>query len=945
MLKFFNIGSSAKDLEDKHTRELLEQECWCPPPFGTHDIRVLVCQEASSNHDFVLFDSHQVSSSSYSPLDSPSPSSVRSFKSSSMNSLFGSIRSDYSLPSNLSGSQTLPSRRTSKLIPSIISKLMFGTTPLAYKGSTTKIHLLNEPAQIMLTKTFNIHPTDVMSCTATAPTRRGSFSSSNSTSTVEISAMSTISGYGPSPRTSRPMTTFIPDSAYTRDDLKNGPVSSSLPNASNIRARAPRPGYDVRRLRRASQTSMENGTFNPMPLPSSFSHLDSLGNAKPAFSQAARSKSFSIALFVEVSNNTRLREFVFSHFALLETRLHQLQALCLELLLPACRWSINSKCSSTGNGHVRAIPDLPRLLLQQDSKLQEAVARLQQAIYQLYSAPRIQAPLWLNINTYPSKRAAYSTSFMTELIHLMKESQASGQLVSEVITAVLSHHTSWVPTITPADQSLLRASPQGAYDPLWAQLSDLYGNIGTIARISRTIVVGSNTSFVRRLLFILSYFIRCNEVFQRLTEFKEDPESLLNPPPPTRTTYDLPEDHESGSPASIIRSISIPKRPGINTYSLRGSSVSRPMRSASIGEPTTPILPHNSNDRPIIPSIPRRPNFEPSKPKAEAKDSISTESTPFHSRPTTPTTIESRPDSDRASATGEENGQYHPSHQQAPTHHLRVDTRSRALSTDSSGAEAQRSVQDSGCQPQDVLTNVAVPVSRVICSFPSFPSATPSANGAPAEDKILPADILFCKSYGRSLMATYCDHYMSDFALMGVPKFDFQHFMETDMRDTMRHFEIQDKIASVVSIVADANTMKCNVFCAKPPPPLPAAVLESSDLRGGLGSMDFRIEPVTRLPHKPTSAFIDETLHQMIDLARSGLAAEQCLNYLEDRLYQIYQRSQMLSSIARDQDMLNAYPTLDSVAPLLGLHRSDMGVVLAVCSTYDEVVASKFENL
>ncbi|KAK3819812.1 MAG: folliculin-interacting protein middle domain-containing protein [Benniella sp.] len=507
MLKFFNIGSSVKDLEEKHTRELLEQECWSPPPFGTHDIRVLVCQEASSNQDFVLYDSHQATGPDYRPMESPSPSPARSsFKSSSMSSIFGSIRSDNSLPSNISGSQTVPGRRSSKLIPSIISKLMFGTTPLAYKGSTTKIHLLNEPAQIMLTKTFSIHPTDVMTYT-TASTRRGSFSSNNSNSTVEISAMSTISGHGDHrshPRASRPMTAFIPESAYTRDDSRNdsrnGPVSSSLPNASNIRMRTSRPGYDVRRIRRASQTSMENGTFNPMPLPSSFSHLDSLGNAKPAFSQAARPKSFSIALFIEINNNNRLREFVFSHFALLETRLHQLQALCLELLLPACRWSINSKGSSAGNGHVRAIPDLPRLLLQQDAKLQEAVIRLQQAIYQLYSAPRIQAPLWLNINTYPSKRAAYSASFMTELMHLMKESQASGQLVSEVITAVLSHHTSWVPTITPADQSLLRASPQGAYDPLWAQLSDLYGNIGTAARISRTIVVGSNGSFVRRLL-------------------------------------------------------------------------------------------------------------------------------------------------------------------------------------------------------------------------------------------------------------------------------------------------------------------------------------------------------------------------------------------------------------------------------------------------------------
>ncbi|KAF9905675.1 Folliculin-interacting protein 1, partial [Lobosporangium transversale] len=918
-----------------------------------------MCQEVNSIQDVVLFDSQQVLSSEYNPVDMPPSPARSSFKSSSMNSLFGSLRSDRSLPINLLGSQTVPSRRPTKLIPSIIPKLMFGTTPLAYKGSSTKIHLLNEPMQIMLTKTFSIHPTDVMAYTV-ASTRRGSFSSNNSNNTVEITGLSTISGHGDyrsHPRASRPMTAFIPESAYTREESKNGAVSSSLPNASPLRTRTSRPGFDVRRLRRASQTSMENGTFNPMPLPSSFSHLDSLGNAKPALTQAARSKSFSIAVFIEVNNNTRLREFVFSHFAVIETRLHQLQALCLELLLPVCRRLINAKAGLSGSGHVRSIPDLTRLSFQQDPRLQEAVSRLQQAIYQLYSAPRIQAPLWLNINTYPSKRASYSASFMTELIHLMEESPASGQLVSEVISAVLSYHTSWVPTIAPTDQSLIRANAQGAYDPLWAQLSDLYGNIGTTSRISRTIVVGSNASFVRRLLYILSYFIRCNEVFQRLTEFKEDPDSLLNPPPPP--TYDLPEDHESGSPATLIRSISIPKRPRIDTFAGRGSSVSRASASsrlASIGEPTTPIIPHhnqNERDRPLASSVSRRPTFDSVRPRIETKDSVSTESTPFHSQPTTPTTIESRPDSDRVSATGEENGPQQVQAQHAPNHHLRVDTsRSKTLSSENLGIDPPRSTHDPSCSAQDVLTNVPLPASRIVCSFPPFPSTSMASptNGAPVEEKLIPADVLFCKSYGRSLMAPYCDRYMSDFALMGVPKFDFQHFMETDMRDTMRHFEIQERIASTVCIVADTNTMKCNIFCAKPLPQLPT-VFNAGDLRagsgggigGGLGGpIDLRGEPVTRLPHTAASSFIDETLHQMMDLAHNGLTAEQCLNYLEDRLHQLYQCSRMLSSIARDQNMVKVYPTLESVAPLLGLHRSDMTLVLAVCSTYDELTVSVY---
>ncbi|KAG0259286.1 Folliculin-interacting protein 1, partial [Linnemannia exigua] len=907
MLKFFTKGFSAKDLEDKHTRELLEQECWNLPSFGTQEIRVLMCQEVSAIHDVVLFDSQQVSGSDFNPLESPSPSPAKSsFRSSSMNSLFGSLRSDRSLPINLTGSQTVPVRRTAKLIPSIIPKLMFGTTPLAYKGSTTKIHLLNEPAQIMMTKTFSIHPTDVMAYTV-ASTRRGSFSSNNSntTTTPEVNYMSTISGHGDyrsHPRASRPMTAFIPESAYTRDrdrdESRNGNISSSLPSASHIRTRSARPGFDIRRQRRASQTSMENGTFNPTPLPSSFSHLDSLGNAKPYLTQAARSKSFSIAVFIEVNDNTRLREFVFSHFALIETRLHHLQALCLELLLPVCRRMMNAKAGLSGNGTVRSIPDLARLSFQQDPRLQEAVVRLQQAIYQLYSAPRIQSPLWLNINTYPSKRSAYSSSFMGELTYLMEESPSSSQLVSEVITAVLSHHMSWVPTVAPTDQTLVRDNPQGAYDPLWAQLSDLYGNIGTSSRISRTIVVGSNGNFVRRLLYILSYFIRCNEVFQRVTEFKEDPESLLNPPPATRNMNDLAEENEGGSPATMMRSISIPKRPRIDTFAARGLSVSRASvssRLTSIGEPTTPtLLTNNDNDRLIAPSVSRRPLFDTSRPRIDTKDSLSSESTPCHSRPTTPTTIESRPDSDRVSAAGEENGvhsQNRVSSLHGPSHQLRVDTmRSRTHSSDTLSTDAPRSAHDSGCPAQDILADVLLPPSRVVCSFPPFPNIARSnvnGNGGVGrdgeEDNVLPANVLFCKSYGRSLMAPYCDRYMSDFALMGVPKFDFQHFMETDMRDTMRHFEIQERVSSTVCIVADANTMKCNVFCAKAPAPLPQAILDSGDIKGsgtggGFGGggvgMDLRGEPVTRLPHSSTSAFLDSTLHQMVDLGRSGLAAE-----------------------------------------------------------------------
>jgi hypothetical protein len=96
---------------------IYNRHSWNLPSFGTSEIRVLMCQEVSAIHDVVLFDSQQVSGSDYNPLESPSPSPAKSsFKSSSMNSLFGSLRSDRSLPINLTGSQTVHVRRTTKLV-------------------------------------------------------------------------------------------------------------------------------------------------------------------------------------------------------------------------------------------------------------------------------------------------------------------------------------------------------------------------------------------------------------------------------------------------------------------------------------------------------------------------------------------------------------------------------------------------------------------------------------------------------------------------------------------------------------------------------------------------------------------------------------------------------------------------------------------------------------
>ena len=46
------------------------------------------------------------------------------------------------------------------------------------------------------------------------------------------------------------------------------------------------------------------------------------------------------------------------------------------------------------------------------------------------------------------------------------------------------------------------------YNPLWAQLSDMYGAIGMPPRLARTIVTGKKVETIIKFLTVLSYFIR-----------------------------------------------------------------------------------------------------------------------------------------------------------------------------------------------------------------------------------------------------------------------------------------------------------------------------------------------------------------------------------------------------------------------------------------------------
>lgn len=74
-------------------------------------------------------------------------------------------------------------------------------------------------------------------------------------------------------------------------------------------------------------------------------------------------------------------------------------------------------------------------------------------------------------------------------------------------------------------------------------------------------------------------------------------------------------------------------------------------------------------------------------------------------------------------------------------------------------------------------------------------------DGIPTES----AHQLYAKSYGRSLMVTYCETYKPDFVLMGVPTMLFMDQLVADMRSTLQQFFLSDGATDATSIIIDTN--------------------------------------------------------------------------------------------------------------------------------------------
>ncbi|KAL6098306.1 fnip1 [Pungitius sinensis] len=439
----------------------------------------------------------------------------------------------------------------------MLGEMMFGSVAMSYKGSTLKIHQIRSPPQLMLSKVF------------TARTGGSVYGSLN---TLQDS----LEFIGPDGNTLRPDQNTGPSShlgnigfsqlcSPRRAFSEQGPlrliksasffsghshpmdmpgrglheerdsgIARSASLSSLLITPFPSPGSSLtnsscassyqRRWLRSQTTSLENGVFPRWSVEESFNMSDESGG--PSLG-VARKKKIAIGVIFTLSpdpeENSRFQDFFFSHFPLFESHMNKLKSAIEQAMMMSRR---------SADASQRALAY---------SRMVDGLNEFRRTICDLYTMPRVAEPVWLTMMSGASEKNQLCGHFMKELALLMEQA-SKNQFLPALLTAILTNHLAWVPTVMPNGQPPIKIflekhssksvdmlAKTHPYNPLWAQLGDLYGSIGSPVRLSRTVVVGRRQELVQRLLYVLTYFIRCSELLETHMLDSAEDEAIVMP--------------------------------------------------------------------------------------------------------------------------------------------------------------------------------------------------------------------------------------------------------------------------------------------------------------------------------------------------------------------------------------------------------------------------------
>ncbi|XP_040188327.1 folliculin-interacting protein 2 isoform X2 [Rana temporaria] len=502
-----------KDLANRFATD--SESSWPCSEFDLNCIRLIVYQDCERRGRQVLFDSkavNEIKTGTTQRVGEDATTKTKSCQTSSSGTCTISSRATASAHAQ-PARETLPKYQYTKPASDVnmLGEMMFGSVAMSYKGSTLKIHLIRCPVQLMISKVFSAK-VGGFSCSTT--TLQDSLENISHDSTVRLGVSQTGQGLcGSNLAHSTPVD--MPSRGQNED--KDSGIARSASLSSLLITPLPSPSTSFssnyassyqRRLLRSQITSLENGVVPRWPTEETFSMADESCTSNPAMigrKKIAISILFSLSKEEEAQKN--FQDFFFSHFPLFESHINKLKS-SIEKAMISCR----------------KITESSQRVQVYLGQIMEALAQFRETIWNLYCAPRIAEPVWLTMMSSTTEKGQLCQHFLKELTYLIEQLNKN-QFFAALLTAVLTYHLAWVPTVMPNDhppiksfsekhtsQSVSLLAKSHPYNPLWAQLGDLYGAIGSPVRMTRTVVVGKRKELVQRILYILTYFIRCSEL-------------------------------------------------------------------------------------------------------------------------------------------------------------------------------------------------------------------------------------------------------------------------------------------------------------------------------------------------------------------------------------------------------------------------------------------------
>uniref|UniRef100_A0A3Q0SEJ4 Folliculin interacting protein 1 n=1 Tax=Amphilophus citrinellus TaxID=61819 RepID=A0A3Q0SEJ4_AMPCI len=536
---------------------------WPLPQLEPSQIRLIVYQDCERRGRNVLFDSTAKKRATEETPITSAETQVKMFgkccqlrptggSSSSLDS--SSSCTSETKESKEQGLRFQGSRCSSDVV--MLGEMMFGSVAMSYKGSTLKIHQIRSPPQLMLSKVFTARTGgSVYGSLNTLQDSLEFIGQDNNTlkpdqNTGPNSLLGNI-GFSQlcSPRRAfseqGPLrliksASFFSGHSHPMDmpgrglyDERDSGIARSASLSSLLITPFPSPSSSLnsscassyqRRWLRSQTTSLENGVFPRWSVEESFNMSDESGG--PSLG-VIRKKKIAIGVIFTLSpnaeENSRFQDFFFSHFPLFESHMNKLKS-AIEQAMKMSRRSADAS--------QRALAY---------SRIVEGLNEFRMTICDLYTMPRVAEPVWLTMMSGASEKNQLCGHFMRELSLLMEQA-SKNQFLPALLTAILTNHLAWVPTVMPngqppikiflekhSSQSVDMLAKTHPYNPLWAQLGDLYGAIGSPVRLSKTVVVGRRQEFVQRLLYVLTYFIRCSELLETHMLDSAEDEAIVMP--------------------------------------------------------------------------------------------------------------------------------------------------------------------------------------------------------------------------------------------------------------------------------------------------------------------------------------------------------------------------------------------------------------------------------